>query len=87
MDSAVEVDSDQIVILIENSRCYASLEVADIIKIPKSMKLLIKIKSVSFILRKKNLNGISGQPNISLGVGWNRGFLKITSQLPSFHTL
>ena len=31
-------------------------EIGDILKISKSIKLLVKIKNVSFTLRKKNMN-------------------------------
>ena len=58
----VEVDSDQIKTLIENNQCYATWEIADILKISKSIKLLVKMKNVSFILQKK-LNGLFGQPS------------------------
>ena len=46
----VEVDSDQIETLIENNRHYNMQEIADILKIPKSIKLSAKMKNVSFIL-------------------------------------
>ena len=46
----VEVDIDQIETLIENNQCYTTWEIADILKISKSIKLLVKVKSVSFIL-------------------------------------
>ena len=58
----VEVDSDQIKTLIENNQCYTMWEIADILKISKSIKLLVKMKNVSFILQKK-LKGLFGQPN------------------------
>ena len=61
----VEVDSDQINTLIENNQHYATWETADILKISKSIKLLVKMKNVSFILWKK-LNGLFGWPNPSL---------------------
>ena len=61
-----EVDRDQIKTLIENNQCYTMQERAHILKIPKSIKLLIKIKNVFVILQKK-LNGFFGQLNI-LGV-------------------
>ena len=52
----VEVDSDQMETLIENKRCYITQEIADSLKIYKSIKLLVKItwKNVSFILWKKS---------------------------------
>ena len=57
-----EVDSDQIETLIENKQCNTMREIADILKISKSIKLFVKMKNVSFILWKK-LNGLFGQPN------------------------
>ena len=64
----VEVDNDQIETLIENNQCYTMWEIADILKTSKSIKLLLKMKNVSCILRKK-LNRLFGQPNIKLGGG------------------
>ena len=46
----IEIDSDQIKTLIENKQCYAMWEMANIVKIYKSIKLLVKMKNVSFIL-------------------------------------
>ena len=46
----VEVDSDQIETLIENDQCYVMQKIADILKISKSIKLLVKMKNVSFTL-------------------------------------
>ena len=57
-----EVDSDQIKPLIENNQCYTIQERANILKISKSIKLLVKMKSVSFIFGKKPY-GRFGQPN------------------------
>ena len=59
----VEVDSNQIKTLIENTHCYTTWVIAVILKISKSIKLLVKMKNKSFILWKK-LNGLFGQPNI-----------------------
>ena len=56
----VAVGSDQIEIFIENNRCSTKWEVDDILKISKSMKLLVKMENVSFILWKK-LNRFFGQ--------------------------
>ena len=50
----VEIDSDQIETLIENSQCSTIQEIADILKISKSIKLLVKMKNVPFILQKKS---------------------------------
>ena len=49
----VEVDSNQIKMLIENNQCYTMWEIADILKISKSIKLLVKMKNVCFILWQK----------------------------------
>ena len=49
-DRPVKVDSDQIKILIENKQRYTMREIADILKISKSIKLQVKMKNVSFIL-------------------------------------
>ena len=48
----VEVDSDQMETLIENSQGYTTWVIADILKISKSIKLLVKMKDVSFISQK-----------------------------------
>ena len=49
----IEVDSDQMETLTENNQHYTMKEIADIIKISKSIKLLVKMKNVPFILQKK----------------------------------
>ena len=49
----VEVDSDQIETLIENNQCSTIQEIANKLKISKTVMLLVKMKSVSFILWKK----------------------------------
>ena len=46
----VEVDSDQIKTLIKNNQCYTTQEIANTLKISKSIELLVKTKKVSFIL-------------------------------------
>ena len=75
MGRPVEVDSDQIETLIENDQCYTMRERAGILKVTKSMKLLVKMKNVSFILWKK-LNRLFGQPNkLLLGEPKLRGTL------------
>ena len=58
-----EVDSDQIETLTENNQCYTMREIANILKISKSIQLLVKMKNVSFILWKRNR--LLGQPNIT----------------------
>ena len=50
---SVEVDSDQIKTLIENNQHYATWEIADILKISNSIKLLVKMKNVSFMEKTK----------------------------------
>ena len=58
----VEVDSNQIKTLIENNQHYTTWEIADILKISKSIKLLVKMRNVSFILYKI-INGLFVQTN------------------------
>ena len=58
-----KVNSNQVETLIENNQCYATQEITNILKISKSVQLLVKLKNVSFILWKK-LNKLFGQPNI-----------------------
>ena len=65
---SVEVDRDQIEILIENNQCYTTQEISDILKISKSIKLLVKMKNVSFILQKK-LSGIFAKPIVEKWLG------------------
>ena len=60
----VEVDSNPIKTLTENDQRYSMQETADILKIFKSIKLLVKMKNVSFILQVKPC-GLHGQLNIS----------------------
>ena len=48
----VEVDSDQIKTLTENDQHYTMWEITNILKLSKSIKLLVKMKNVSFILWK-----------------------------------
>ena len=57
----VEVDSNPIETLIENNRLYSRWDTADRLRISKSIKLLVNMKNVSFLLWKK-LNGLLGQP-------------------------
>ena len=59
MDSApwsgrpVEVDTDQIETLIENNQYYTTWEIADILEISKSVKLLVEMKTVLFFGKNK----------------------------------
>ena len=55
----VEVDSDEIKTLTENNQHSTMQEIANILKISKSIKLLVKMKKMSFSLWKK-LNKIFG---------------------------
>ena len=64
LDRSAEVDNDQIETFIENNQCSTMWEIADILKISKSIKLLVEMKNVSFILRKKPYR-LFGQPNKS----------------------
>ena len=48
----VEVDSNQIETLIESNQRHTTWEITNILKISKSIKLLVKMKNVSFILWK-----------------------------------
>ena len=48
----VEVDSNQNETLIENNQCYTTLEIANILKISKSIKLLEEMKNMSLTLWK-----------------------------------
>ena len=48
-----EVNNDQIETLIENNQCSTTWEIADIPQISKSIKLLVKMKNVSYVLQNK----------------------------------
>ena len=50
---SVEADRDQVETLTENNQHYTTQEIADILKISKSIKLLVKMKSVSFMEKSK----------------------------------
>ena len=50
---------------VETNQHYSMWEIADILKISRSIKLLVKMKKVSFILWKK-LNELFNQPNNAL---------------------
>ena len=56
----VEVDSDQIETLTENNQHYTMWEIADIRKISKSIKLLVKVNNIL----QKHPYRLSGQPHI-----------------------
>ena len=65
VDQLKLVASNQIETLIENNQRYTTQEIADIFKISKSIKFLMKMKNVSFILWEK-LNKLFGQPNTTI---------------------
>ena len=48
----VEVDSYKIETLIENNQCYTTWEIADILRISKSIKLLVKTENVFYFMEK-----------------------------------
>ena len=48
----VEVDRNQIEMLIENNERYTMREIADILKIYTSIKLLVKMKNVFYFTEK-----------------------------------
>ena len=54
-DRPVEVDGDQTELLTENNWHYTTREITDILKISKSIKLLMKMKNVSLFDGKKNI--------------------------------
>ena len=62
----VEVDYDQMETLTENNQRCTMWEIANILKISKSIKLLVKMKNVSFILWKKPY-GLLANPMHSSG--------------------
>ena len=51
----VEVDRDQIEILTETNQCYTTQEIVDKLRISRSIKLLVKMKNVSFYFMEKNI--------------------------------
>ena len=58
----VEAYSDQIATLIENNQHYTTQEIADILRISKSIKLLVKMKRCRL---QKKLNELLGPSDIS----------------------
>ena len=58
----VEVDSDQMETLTENSQGYTTWAIAEVLKISKSVKLLVKTKNVSFSIWKKPHKNILASP-------------------------
>ena len=47
-----EVNCDQIATLIENNQCYTTWEIAGILKVSKSIELLVKMKNMTFFTGK-----------------------------------
>ena len=58
----VEVDRDQKETLIENNQCFMMQERADLLKISKSIRLLVKMKNVFYCMEKKTCR-LFGQPH------------------------
>ena len=58
----VEVDSNQIETFTENNQFHITGKIADILKISQSIKLLVKMKNVSFILWEKTHMDFLGNP-------------------------
>ena len=71
----VEIDGNQIETLIENNQWYPMSEIADVLKISKSIKL-VKMKSMSFILQKKPY-GLFGNPVLFPVMGKEKPFWRI----------
>ena len=70
----IEVNSNQVEILIENNQHYTMQEIADILRISKSIKLLVKMKNVLFILWKKNHMDFLANP-VKKVLGFHNSFL------------
>ena len=51
---AETLDSNQTEALIQNNQCYTTWEIADILKIPKSIKFLVKMKKLVFYFMEKH---------------------------------
>ena len=75
-------DSNQTETLIENNQCYTIWEIV-ILKIFKSIKLLVKIKNVSLILWKKHVDFLA---NPTLGT-YSGIFKTILSYVISPHSI
>ena len=52
LNRPVEVNSNQIKTLIENNQCSTTQEIADMLKISKPIKLLVKMKCVFHFMEK-----------------------------------
>ena len=65
---SVAVDSDRIETLIENNQCSTMRQIANILKIPKSIMLLVKMKSMFFLFYGKTPHDLFGQPNTKVNI-------------------
>ena len=70
----VESDRDQIKMWIENNQCYTTWEIAVLLKISKSIKSLLKMTNVPFILRNKKSTLTFFLPFKDLSYGWNNNY-------------
>ena len=64
-----EDDSHEIEMLVENNQCYTTQEITNILKISKSIKLLVKMKNLLSILWEKKTHKLFGQPNTRGEIG------------------
>ena len=55
----VEVNSNQIQTLIDNNHQYTTQEIANVLKISESIKLLVKMKNMPFILWKNHMDFVA----------------------------
>ena len=56
-----EVDNNQIETLIKNNQCCTTWEIANILKISKLIKLLVKMRNMYYFTKKTHY--VFGQPN------------------------
>ena len=75
----VEADSHHIETLIQNSQCYTTWEIADILEMSISIKLLVKIKNVYFTEKTKQ----TFWPTQYFLVGYGRRIRDNVFKLPS----
>ena len=52
----VEVDCNQMETLTENNQCYTMQEIANMLKISKSITLLVKMQNVIYFMEKNYTN-------------------------------
>ena len=65
----VEVDRDQMETLIENNQCFMMQERADLLKISKSIRLLVKMKNVFYCMEKKHADFLANPIQHELSIG------------------